>query len=184
MELTDRQLVEKILSGERKSLTYFYNHLKPRLHNFISLKVGNFHDSEEITQDVFMASLDALRDFSFKCSLYTFICSIAKHKIIDYYRKKKIKTIVFSQIPEGLTPLISQFLGPEEEFNIVEVRGQITEVFRRLKPKYAYILKLKYIEGLSINHIAEKLLTSIKSVESMLFRARIAFAKEYRFLYA
>lgn len=183
MEYSDKQLVEQLLLGDERALKSFYSTYKDRLQKYILNKIDNAQDAEEILQDVFMESLDALRNFTFKSSIYTFICSIANHKIIDFYRKQRVKQIVLSKLPEDITPLLSQFLGPEEEFDVQEVKTQIKVVFAKLKPRYAQLLKLKYIEGFSMNEIAEKLVISVKSVESSLFRARISFIKEYRLLY-
>lgn len=183
MELSEKTLINKLLAGDELALKYFYQANKERLFNYISQKIDNTNDAEEILQDVFIESLDALRNFTFKSSLYTFICSITNHKVIDFYRKQKIRQVVLSRLPADIAPLLSQFLSPEEEFNVQEVKQQIKVVFSRLKPKYAELLKLKYIEGFSMQEIAQKLLTTVKSVESSLFRARNSFMKEYRLLY-
>lgn len=181
--MSDKELVEKLLKGDAKSLKYFYANFKPKLGNFIGNKVASIEDSEEILQDVFFQSLDALRNFTYKSSLSTFLYSIANHKIIDFYRKKKLKQIVFSRLPEDITPLVSKLLGPEEEMQTKETKEQIRHVLRRIKPIYSTIIRLKYIDGMSMKEIAEKMLMSIKSVESTLFRARTTFTKEYRLLY-
>lgn len=181
--MTDRELIAKILKGDKEGLGKFYYNYKSRLFNFIKRKVNSLEDGEEILQDVFIESLDALRDFTWRSSLYTFLCSIASHKIIDYYRKRKIKNILFSQLPEDIRPLVSQILSPEDEYSLSEIRQQIETVFKRIKPSYSLILKLKYIEGFSIVEIAKQLLVSSKSAESNLFRARVAFVKQYRLLY-
>ncbi len=181
--MTDQELIKKILEGDKTSLRFFYIHYKQRLFGFIKRKINNLEDGEEILQDILIEALDALRDFTGRSSLYTYLCSIASHKVIDYYRKRKIKSVLFSQIPEDIRPLISQLMGPEEQFSLSEVKKQIEEVFSRLKPNYCLLLKLKYIEGFSVVEIAKKLVVSSKSVESNLFRARSAFMREYRVLY-
>lgn len=182
-EMTDEDLVGKLLKGDEKALRTYYILYKSRLSNFISNKISSYEDGEEILQDVFIQSLDALRNFTFKSSLLTFLYSIANHKIIDFYRKRKLKQIVFSKLPEDITPLVSKLLGPEEQFQSKEVKEQIKQSLRRIKPVYSTIIKLKYVEGLSVKQIARKTFMSAKSVESALFRARSAFAKEYKYLY-
>lgn len=182
--MADKELVDKLLKGNEKALRVYYSSFKPKLTSFIVNKIANYEDAEEILQDVFIQSLDAFRNFTFKSSVLTFLYSIANHKIIDFYRKKKIKEIVFSKLPDDITPLVSKLLGPEEEFQAAEVKQQIKQVLRRIKPVYSTIIKLKYIEGLSVKEIAKKTLMSAKSVESNLFRARSSFAREYKFLYA
>lgn len=180
---SDSVLIRELLAGNESALRRFYNSYKNRLVFLIKQKIDSLEDVEEIAQDTFLDCLDALRNFNGNSSLYTFLVSIARHKIIDYYRRQKIKNIVFSKLPENITPLISQLLGPEEEFDAKEVKVQIKIVFSKLKPLYAKILKLKYLEDFSVNEISKYLVVSEKSVESMLFRARLAFVKEYQLLY-
>ncbi|MBI2617630.1 RNA polymerase sigma factor [Candidatus Gottesmanbacteria bacterium] len=176
--MDEKQIVTHILSGDEPSLRKFYHIYQPRLFSFIRAKVGNEHDAEEILQDVFLATLEALRDFSFRSSLYTFICSIAVHKIIDYYRKKKIKQVVFSKFVE-IEPILSTLLGPESTLDEVLLREKIRKTFGKLAPNQSKILRLKYIYGYSVEEIAKKLAISFKSAESLLFRARRAFVLAY-----
>lgn len=176
--MQDKKLVAQILKGDEKALRYFYRTYQPRLSTFIKAKIANEKDSEEILQDVLLATLEALRDFSFRSSLFTFICSIANHKVIDFYRRKKIKSIVFSRLPD-VEPLISTFFGPEDSLDEELLKQKIKQTFRSLAPKHSRILKLKYIYGYTVEEIAEKLSISFKSAESQLFRARRAFALAY-----
>lgn len=174
----DKALIQGILNGDEKFLRRFYVSFKPRLFAYIKRKIAKDEDAEEIMQDTFMATVEALRDFAYQSSLYTFICSIANHKVIDFYRKKKIKSILFSQVPE-IEPLISTFYGPEDKLDEALLKAKIRETFAKISPKYHRILRLKYIYGYSVGEIAEKLSVSFKSAESQLFRARKAFVAAY-----
>lgn len=176
--IDDRELVKQILEGNESVLRFFYRHFYPRLLTFIKTKVANEHDAEEILQDSLLATIDGMRDFSFKCALFTFICSIAYHKIIDYYRRKKIKSIVFSRLTD-VEPLISSLVGPEKALDSVLLREKIKQTFKKLAPRYGLILKLKYIYGYSVSEIAGKLSITFKSAESQLFRARKSFVTAY-----
>lgn len=174
----DRGLIEGILKADQKSLRRFYTLYKPRLTSYIKRKIAKDEDVEEIVQDIFIATLDALRDFAYQSSLYTFICSIGNHKVIDFYRRKKIKSILFSQMPE-IAPLLSTLATPEDKLNEELLKAQIKRAFSRISPRYHTILRLKYIYGYSVEEIAQKLSISFKSAESQLFRARKAFVAAY-----
>lgn len=176
--LPEKKLVEEIIQGNERVLKQFYHHYYPSLLNYILRKVADKNDAEEILQDTLLATIDALRDFSFKSSLFTFICSVANHKVIDFYRKKKIKKIVFSKFVE-IEPLLSTIFGPEEVLNEELLKQKIKTTFARISPRYTLILKLKYTYGFSVDEIARKLSISYKSVESQLFRARRAFAHQF-----
>jgi len=176
--MDEKKLVSQILAGNERALRYFYNAYQLRLTNFIKSKIANEGDAEEILQDTFLASIEALRDFSFRCRLFTFIASIANHKIIDFYRRKKIKDVVFSRLPD-VEPLVSTLFGPEDSLDEELLKEKIKQTFDRITPKYRQILKLKYIYGFSVDEIARKLSISFKSAESQLFRARQAFVLAY-----
>lgn len=176
--MDDEKLVSQILTGNEKTLRHFYHKYQPRIATFIKNKIANEKDAEEIIQDTLLACLEALRDFSFKSSLFTFICSIANHKVIDFYRRKKLKAVVFSRIPD-VEPLISTIFGPEESLDEELLKQKIKQTFENIAPKYRRILKLKYIYGFTVTEIARKLSMSFKSAESQLFRARRAFVLAY-----
>lgn len=129
-------------------------------------------------QDTLFVSLEAMRDYAGKSSLGTFLCAIANHKVIDFYRKKHLKQIFFSQMP-NLGNLVSELLSPEERYNKTELKEKIKICFAQLPERYQIILRLKYVEGMTVVQIARDLKESVKGVESTLFRARKAFAKAY-----
>jgi RNA polymerase sigma-70 factor (ECF subfamily) len=172
----DSQLIAKILARDRRALLTFYRRFAPKLSRFIAGKVGNPADAEEVLQDTLFAFLEAIRDFQGRSNIQTFLFSICHHKIIDFYRRKKIKHAVFSQMPQ-LEALISPLLSPEEELDVTVAREKIHSVLDKILPRYRQILVLKYVEGHSVEEIAQKLTLTFKSVESQLFRARKAFVE-------
>lgn len=175
---TDEELVAKILQRDENALKEFYGRYKGKLFTFIRGKIDKEQDCEEIFQDTFFAFLEALRDFHGDSSIKTFLYSICHHKIIDFYRRKKLKHIVFSQMPQ-LETLVSPLIEPEEALDETLIRERISRVFSELLPRYRDILYYKYIEGRSVEDIAQLMRLSFKSVESRLFRARKAFVEAY-----
>ena len=180
--MTDRELVTEILSGNRRVLYRFYQEYKPKLTNFIKNRVGQPEDAEEVLADTLFAFLEGLRDFRGSAKISTFLFSIANHKIIDYYRRQKVKHLVFSRAPY-LESIVSPFFRKEEEsFDAKLLAEKINTVFGRLLPMYRQVLSLKYLEDLSVEAIALRLSISFKSAESRLFRARKAFVETFRSL--
>lgn len=172
--MDDATMIQHILSGDRWALHSFYHTYTSKLTRFISAKINNPKDAEEILQDTLYAFLEAIRDFAGRSTVQTFLFSICSHKIVDFYRKKKIKHVIFSHAPH-LESLISPLLNPEEHLDTVLLKEKISRVLGRILPRYRDILLMKYIDGLSVGAIAQKFTVSFKSVESQLFRARKAF---------
>jgi RNA polymerase sigma-70 factor (ECF subfamily) len=176
--MEDADLIDKILSRDKRALHVFYHTYTPKLSRFIGGKVKNPRDAEEILQDTLFAFLEALRDFHGSCKISTFLFSIGKHKIIDYYRKKKLKHLVFSQVPY-LEELVSPIFNPEEELDVVMLKEKLHRVFSLILPKYKTVLLLKYVDDCSVLEIARRCAWTLKGTESLLFRARKAFIREF-----
>lgn len=169
-------LIDKILARDRGALFTFYRQYTPKLASFIHAKISEPQDAEEVLADTLFAFLEAIRDFHGNSSVKTFLYSIAHHKIIDYYRRKKLKQIVFSRAP-GLEQFVSPLVGPEEALDSKILREKIYSVLSRILPRYRTVLVSKYMENLSVADIAKKFAISFKSAESQLFRARKAFVE-------
>ena len=104
--------------------------------------------------------------------------AIAKHELVDYYRRRKIKTFVFSHFP-FLKNIVDKALGPELALEEREAKEKILLTFEKISEGYVEILRLKYMDGLSMREIAERLKITVKAVESRLARARKAFRKHF-----
>lgn len=176
--MNEKELVREILKGEKKAIDCLYSYYKRGLLHFINQKVADKKDAEEILQDTFISALDSLPLFQHKSLLMTWLKAIAKHEIADFYRRKKIKTILFSHFP-FLEKIIDQALGPDLAMQEKEMKVKVWLTLKYLSEGYRKILRLKYIEGLSMAEIAQELKITVKAVESRLSRARLAFQKAF-----
>jgi RNA polymerase sigma-70 factor (ECF subfamily) len=175
--MQDSELVQQILKGEQSAVSLFYRRYQAKLLEFIQLKTRPAV-AEEILQDTFISALQSLPLFKAQSSLESWLFGIAKHEIADYYRRQKIKEIVFSKLP-FLSKLISQALSPEVALEEAELKRKIKKTFARLSEGKRRLLRLRYVEGWSVTKIAAKLKISYKSCESRLTRARLAFREEF-----
>jgi RNA polymerase sigma-70 factor (ECF subfamily) len=149
-----------------------------RLRRYLAGKLQNSEDAEEIFQETLISVTQSLPSFQGNSSFFTWVCGIANHEIADFYRKKKIKTFLFSNFP-FLENIISEALGPEEKLLEKELKKDVKNALGRLSEGYSLILRLKYYNDLSMQEIAQKLNLTVKAVESRLSRAREAFRVEW-----
>lgn len=159
-----------------------YKQYSVSLYKFISSKVSRHEDIEEILQDTWLSIYDSLPLFRNDSSFLTWAKSIALHEVADFYRKRKLKTFVFSHLP-FVANLMSQALGPELELEKKEMKEDLQKVLQNLNEGFREILRLKYIEKMTMVQIASLFHCSVKAVESKLFRARVAFQKEWDAIY-
>lgn len=181
IDAKEKILIKNIIQRDEKALLSVYKRYHKSILHFVRRQVNDYHLAEEITQDVFLDFIEALRDFHFQCSLKTFLYTIAKNKTIDVIRKKKIKKILFSSLPpyfvEGLKTIFI-----DDEIEKKELAAKIKKTLEGLPNDYQFVLRLKYMEGERVNNIAEKLSLGFKATESLLFRARKAFIKVFKTL--
>jgi len=178
MENSERLLIEKLLQKNPQALHTLYKTYHAELSHFVANRLSEPHIAEELTQDILIQFLESIRDFRYQCSLKTFLFTIARNKVIDHIRKKKVKRIFFSHLPsfvvDGLATVVM-----DEDLERHELTQKLEKTFNDLPHDYQLVLRLKYIEDKSVKEIAEVLVRSFKSTESLLFRARKAFIEIY-----
>jgi len=174
----DKELISKIINRDEKALYSFYREFKKPLLNFILRTIKDKQDAEEVLQDSFFSFIESLRDFRGQSSLKTFLFSIAKFKTIDKLRKKQLKRILFSHLPEYFVESLASVVL-DETLDKKYVTEEIEKAFNKLPHDYALALRLKYKEGFKVAEIAKKIPLSFKATESLIFRARKAFVAAY-----
>lgn len=172
MDDSDQVLAKRIVAGNKKAFHSFYYKYQPRLLSYVMVRVKTKEDAEEIVQDAFMGFLDSLPLFNFNSSLWTFLVSITRHEISDYYRKLYAKKAI------RYVPFLNQIYS-EPMLSMNETRYFFDQALKKIDKAEKQIILWKYEEKLSVEEIAEKLGTTIKATESRLFRARKAFQMAY-----
>lgn len=156
----------------------FYKKYCLGVRGFVAKKIDDEGVVEEITNDVMLAAITSFGSFEGKSSEFSWICSIAKHKVVDYFRKKKLKTVLFSVSPV-FEEIADQSLNPERDVLKNELKEEIKKTFKEIGAGYKKILRLKYIDGWKVSEIAKKTKTTMKSVESKLTRAKKQFREAW-----
>jgi RNA polymerase sigma-70 factor, ECF subfamily len=154
----------------------FYTDTQPKLLRWVSFRVKDTADAEDLVQDIYLSFIDSLPLFRGGSSLWTFLVSIAKHEVSDYWRKKYAKKAI-------LTIPFADHFYTEKLYSATSTASEIQQIYNRLLPHQVQILKWKYEDGLNIEQIAHKLKINLKAAESRLFRARAAFRLAYSTAY-
>jgi RNA polymerase sigma-70 factor (ECF subfamily) len=120
----------------------------------------NFHDSEDIMQDVFLQAftkLDTLRD---RTRVRPWLLKIARRMCIDYYRKRRPSTPIAEDVPAR----------PDyDNEHIVRVHAAIS----KLPDAYRETITLYYLDGYDCAAVARSLGISEVAVRRRLVRARL-----------
>lgn len=155
----------------------FYKEFSPRILRYLKKSLPE-EISHEILNDIFLDAIENIATLKKQTNLQAWLYKIAHHKIVDFYRKKKIKSFLFSQLPY-LELLATEMSQPEFILEKNKMRDEIEASMHALSQKYQSVLRMHYEEQLSIKQIAIVLNLSPKATESLLFRARMHFIKTY-----
>lgn len=172
------ETLEQIRHGSERALLLLYKKYHKQLFQFINRQIRDVGVSEELVQDVFLGCIDGIREQRKIDSFSAYLFTIARYKTIDYIRKKKIKKIMISALPESVINGAATLLF-DEKVQKDEITDIVERVLKHLPHEYALIIRLKYIDGFPVKKIAHKLAVNFKATESMLFRARREFSKLY-----
>ncbi|MCG8332734.1 MAG: sigma-70 family RNA polymerase sigma factor [Chitinophagales bacterium] len=129
---------------------------------YVKKKVNHREDAEDLTQEVFyrLASSETNGIKSVKSWVYT----IAKNAITDYYRKKRVFTTEVGEIPYE-----NEY---EEENAVVELSTCVVEFINKLPEEYRSIMILSELEKIPQKEIAEQLNMNYVTVRSKIQRGR------------
>jgi len=170
-------VVKRILAGDEKAVREFYLTYSRDLRRYLETKLPE-DKVEEVLQDVFLAALDSLNLYQGKASLKTWLRSIARHEVADFYRKRYVRKAVelTSKLFEGIA---EELETPEFVYRKQEMKMRIEKTMLSLNQRYREVLFWRFEIGMSVKEIAQRMNLSFKATESLLYRARKAFVLAY-----
>ncbi len=161
-------LIEALKNGNELAVEYWFKKYRPQLRKIALSKVPNQSVAAEIVQETFISCLQTLNLFKGKSSLLTWMQSVMRHEVADYYRKQYAKKFI-QTIP------LSDFLFEQNYKDAASSAELVTLVLKRMVKKNRELLLKKYVDCQKVKDIALEMNVTIKSVESDLFRARKEF---------
>jgi RNA polymerase sigma-70 factor (ECF subfamily) len=161
-------LTEALKTGDELAVEYWFKKYRPTLTKIAVPKVPNLNVAAEIVQETFINCLQTLNLFKGNSSLLTWMQSVMRHEIADYYRKRYAKKFI-QTIP------LSDFLLEQNYKDAAGSAELVTLVLKRMVKENRELLLKKYVDCKKVKDIALEIGDSVKAVESDLFRARQEF---------
>lgn len=171
-------IVKRILTGDPAAVQLFYEQFSPGILTYLHHKLPKEEDAQELLNDVFLDAIEGLPRLQDDRKIKSWLYQIAHHNVVNFYRKRKIKSILFSQFPY-LKIVDQEMHQPEFLLEKRELTIRIKIALEKLSQKYRQILQLHYIEDLPVKLISVRLNLSYKATESRLYRARMQFIRYY-----
>ena len=172
---TDAELIRCIQVGDQAALGALYRRYLPALWRYAYGRLGgDRHAAEDAVSETFLAAIDGLDGLDPEGgSVYGWLIGIARHKLADRAR-------LMSRADKAGAVLAAEQEGhhnggnPHSDLEAAERRTRVAEAMDRLADDHRLSLEWKYLDGLSVREIADRLGRSEKGAESLLYRARNA----------
>lgn len=173
-----QHLIEKAVAGDSEAFAEIYFLLRDLIYGFAYRMTNQRLIAEDITQEVFMFFVEFPEKFDAeRASLFTFLCGVARNKILNYLKKSgtrletnDLEAEMFEIPINGNSPLKNLL---DEEFS-----AELAKTVGNLSAFQREVLILREMEELSYAEIAEITKTSQSVVKSRLFQARKNLAVE------
>jgi len=163
------------------------------LFKFAMMRLRNREVAEDMVQETFLSALKAINNFEGKSTEKTWLTSILKNKILDYWKKSSTKneTLVnkvsdddsfynhFFEIEErkghwteNNSPQMWQSQG-ENKLEQKEFYKILESCMAKLNDKQGAVFKLKFIEDLESNFICKELDLTSSNYWVLMHRAKL-----------
>ncbi len=185
--LDDKRLVKQLLAGNERAFDRFFEENFARLYRFALVRLSDDPDAaREVAQITLTRALRKLASYRAESALFTWLCAICRNETSDWlsrqgrYREHIVLVEDFPEVQAAVDSLqIPEHMNPEYQYRRVELLRLIQVALDKLPPNYGDVLEWKYIEGHSIKEISARLKIGNEATQSLLARAKRAFADVY-----
>lgn len=156
------------------------------LFRFALQRVKQFEVAEDLVQETFLAAVQSRDRFKGQSSEKTWLFSILKHKLIDYYRKQKIRSgselltadeeavdRMFKANGEWQTAPSHWGHNPVRSHDVKEFLDAFYHCLGDLPERNAKVFAYREIDGLDTTEICERLEITAANCWVILYRARM-----------
>ena len=164
--LSDKELVEKYLSGDNISFEILLIRYKSRVFSFIMSKVKNRDISEDLFQDTFIKVINSLQKgkYNEEGKFLPWVMRISHNLVIDHFRKESKFKIISPNDEYSIFDIINDGSRRQDDEMIRKrVHKDLNILIQHLPHDQMDVLKMRYFEDMSFKDIAQKTKVSINT---------------------
>src|SRR5215470_17293536 len=168
-------LVEQAQRGNRKALEELYLLHFDRIYSYLHMSVGNRHDAEDLTTQVFVKMLESVGKFRWRSAPFSaWLFRIAHNLAMDHFRANR-RWQPEEEVPE---PEGAEESSAEDEALQSIGRRSMLELIENLSLEQQQVLMLKFLFNFSNGEAGTVLDKSEGAVKSLQHRALASLQKQ------
>lgn len=186
----ERELVRRAQAGDQTAYEELVRIHQPRLLAVIGGIMRHGEDVEDVAQQALLKAYLSLRRFDLRSAFGTWLYKIAVNECWDYFRKKKVRPLVYESslseeqirqmegLPEDRDGAFSH--GGPDAARRAEQRDLLDRLLVELDEQDRAMLVMKEVAGFTVEEIGGVLDLNTNTVKVRLFRARGRLVEVYR----
>lgn len=143
-------LLEDAKNGNDAAFSKLYDLYFDKIFRFAFYRVSHKEVAEDITEEVFIRAFTSLSSLGKSSSFESWLYQIARNRIIDYYRAKKLLLPI-----DDLENTLEYETNVIDSVNLQFDQKVFLKVLRELPNDQQTIIRLKFYEDLSNSEIAD-----------------------------
>ncbi len=170
-------LVDAALAGDQQAYQQLVDKYRRALYFHILKLVRNRDVVDDLVQEAFLKAFDCLGSYNRQYAFSTWIYRIATNHTIDYLRKKKLSTLSIDEPVQGKDgdmqmELTDEAASTDREIIVKQRRKMVRDAVEALPEKYRLVVRMRHMQEMSYEEIAEELGLPLGTVKAHIFRAR------------
>ena len=177
------ELVKRTCEGDISAFHEIVELYKKKVYYIAYDICGDFHEAEDISQEVFIKVFKFINKFRSDAKFSTWIYQVSVNTSIDAIRKHKKKQIFMESaqmdtLPPDSTVTGTGLTGPEEQSARDMLRRRVQQALPGLSKKERAVFVMRYFNELKPLEIAEIMNISTNTIKTLLLRAKRKLRKE------
>ena len=169
----DESLVRRAQQHDQDAFAQLYEEYFDKIYRYITLKIGNRTEAEDMTQQVFLNAIKSISSFRWRGIPFSaWLFRIAHNQMVDYFRKKaKHATISLDEVlvSNGNNPQLVAEQNLDIE-RLLLATEQLTQAQRE-------VISLRFASELSIAQVARVMGKSQGAIKALQHSAIVALRK-------
>ena len=167
--LSEQALVLRAQAGDRAAFHELVELYQRRLTYYVHRLVGDADQARDLLQEVWLEVYRRLGKLQSAAAFRVWLYRIAHHRAVKHLRRRRVETVAREALVHSGVEESS-----DEEFELLECAELVHHALGQLSLEHREVLSLRFLEGMSIDEIAEVAECNAGTAKSRLFYAKAA----------
>ncbi len=172
----EQGLVEKAQQHDEAAFAQLYERYFEKIYRYISLKIGDRYEAEDMTQQVFLKALKSISSFKWKDVPFSaWLYRIAHNEIVDYLRRKTRRPT--APLEDAVLHAEEEGGGPQTQLETICDIERLVAATKKLTAAQRDVIALRFSSELPIAEVSRIMGKSEGAIKALQHSAILALRR-------